>query len=165
MKLKEIKLGKFNILDISIFIIIALFIGIFAFNKLNVQNESGNIVTSNANQSTFSYTILVEGLSESSRDMFRIGDDVYDKVSNVYIGKIANLEITPAKGLIDKNNGEIIESTVPGKIDVKIGVETNGTIKNGEYLANDLIRIMVGNLKQIKTKYVMCMGTILDIEM
>lgn len=163
MKLSEIKLGKLNVLDIAILGVIVLFIGIFAVNKLGDTNE--NVVESASTSTNFSYTITIESLSDTSADMFRVGDEVYDKVSNVYIGKISSLEINDAIGLIDKDNGEIVEATVPGKIDVKLDIETNGTIKNGEYLANDLIRIMVGNSKQIKTKYVMCMGTITEIDM
>ena len=77
-----------------------------------------------------------------------------------------NLEISSkeAKEFIEKNNGEIIEAKMPGKIDAKLTIETNGTIKYGEYLANDSTRIMVGNLKAIKTKYLMCTGTITGIE-
>ena len=163
MKLSEIKLGKLNVLDIAILGVIVLFIGIFAVNKLGDTNE--NVVESASTSTNFSYTITIESLSDTSADMFRVGDEVYDKVSNVYIGKISSLEINDAIGLIDKDNGEIVEATVPGKIDVKLDIETNGTIKNGEYLANDLLRIMVGNSKQIKTKYVMCMGTITEIDM
>ena len=120
MKLSEIKLGKLNVLDIAILGVIVLFIGIFAVNKLGDTNE--NVVESASTSTNFSYTITIESLSDTSADMFRVGDEVYDKVSNVYIGKISSLEINDAIGLIDKDNGEIVEATVPGKIDVKLDI-------------------------------------------
>lgn len=164
MKLKEIKLGKLNILDIAIILIIIVFIGIFIFNKISTSTDTNsNIINSNI-VTTFKYNFLIENLSETSKNMIKIGDEVYDKVSNVNIGKIANIEIMDAKDFIEKSNGEIIEAKTPGKIDVKLTIETNGEIKNGEYLANNLIRIMVGNLKPIKTKYLMCSGTVVGIE-
>ena len=164
MKLNEIKLGKLNLLDLAILFVIIVFVGIFASNHLHV-NEKNSIETGNANVSNkFMYTILIEGLSDTSKEMLQVGDDVYDKISNTYIGKIAELEITEAQGLLEKVNGEVIHSTIPGKIDVRMKVQTDGTVKNGEYLANGLIRIMVGNLKQIKTKYLMCSGTIVEME-
>lgn len=162
MKLNEIKIGKLNILDLAIILIIIIFIGIIILNKIDVYDDSGTVVVNP--ETTFRYTFFVENLSETSKDMLKIGDGVYDKITNVWIGKITNLEITEAKEFIEKNNGEIIEAKMPGKIDAKLTIETNGTIKYGEYLANDSTRIMVGNLKAIKTKYLMCTGTITGIE-
>lgn len=163
MKLKEIKLGKLNLLDLGIIVILLAFIGVFAINHLKTQKEG---VTTGANgaSTSFCYTFCVEGLSDTSEQMLQVGDEVYDKVANTYIGKIKELEIQPAQGLIEKENGEIVEAEIPRKIDVKMVIETEGTIKNGEYLANGLIRILVGNVKQIKTKYLMCSGSVTAIE-
>ena len=164
MKLNEIKLGKLNLLDLAILFVVIVFVGIFASNHLQA-NEKNSIEAGNTNVSNkFIYTILIEGLSDTSKEMLQVGDEVYDKISNTYIGKIAELEITEAQGLLEKLNGEVIHSTIPGKIDVRMKIQTDGMVKNGEYLANGLIRIMVGNLKQIKTKYLMCSGTIVEME-
>jgi len=164
MKLSEIKLWKFNVVDITIILLVIIFAGIFGISYIK-SNDDGVVAVGNNSASTkFAYTISVEGLSKTSAEMFKIGDDIYDKVSNTYIGKIVELEITDAKGVLEKENGEAILTNVPGKIDVKLKIETEGNIKNGEYLANGLIRIMVGNFKEIKTKYVMCFGTVSSIE-
>ena len=158
MKLSEIKVWKFNIFDLSIIAVIVIFAIILVTSKINITADNA-IVAGNTNISTkFSYTIFIEGLSETSEKMLKVGDDVYDKVSGTHIGKISQLKITKAKGFLEKDNGEVILADVPGKIDVELIVETDGTIKNGEYLSNGLIRIMVGSLKEIKTKYLMCYG-------
>jgi len=164
MKLSEIKLGKLNVFDMAIILVVVVFAVIFVGVHSNNMDENSVTAGSNSVANKFSYTILVEGLSDTSAEMLQIGDDVYDKISNTYIGKISKLEIEEAQGLLEKENGEVIRATLPGKIDVRMTIETDGTIKNGEYLANGLIRIMVGNQKQIKTKYLMCMGTIASIE-
>lgn len=163
MKLSEIKLGKLNVLDIAILFVVLVFLILFISHRTTINENSIEAGTSSVG-SKFTYEIMVEALSESSKDMLRVGDEVYDKVSNTYIGKIAELEIVEAQGLLETENGEVIRSKIPNKIDVKMKIETEGTIKNGEYLANGLIRIMVGNQKQIKTKYLMCMGTISSID-
>lgn len=164
MKLNEVKIGKLNVLDLGIILIVLAFVGVFVSQKIEAS-EVNSVEAGNTNVSSqFTYTILVEGLSDTSSEMIKVGDDVYDRISNTYIGKIKELEITPAQGLLEKTNGEMIRSTVPGKIDIRMKVETEGTIRNGEYLANGLIRIMVGNLKEIKTKYLMCSGTIVEME-
>ena len=163
MKLKEIKLGKLNVLDISIIFVIIVFAFIFVGYR-NTESENSVAAGSTNVSSKFVYEISIESLSETSREMLQVGDEVYDKISNTYIGKISELEIVEAQGLLETESGEVIRATVPGRIDVKMKIETEGTVKNGEYLANGLIRIMVGNQKQIKTKYLMCMGTISSIE-
>ena len=164
MKLNEIKIWKLNILDLIIVLIIVIFAGTFAVSHIN-SNDNAAIATGNNNVGTkFTYTISVEGLSSTSKEMLKVGDDVFDKVSGTYIGKITKLEITDAEGVLEKESGEVILAKIPGKIDIKLVIETDGIIKNGEYLANGLIRIMVGNLKEIKTKYLMCFGTVSSIE-
>lgn len=163
MKLSEIKLGKLNVLDMAILFVVFVFLVLFISHKTFTNDNTIEAGTSSVG-SKFTYEITIEALSNTSKDMLRIDDEVYDKVSNTYIGKISELEIVNAKGLLETANGELILTELPNKIDVKMKVETEGTIKNGEYLANGLIRIMVGNQKQIKTKYLMCMGTISSIE-
>jgi hypothetical protein len=163
MNLKEIKLRKLNLLDIILVLVIVIFVGVFVITHFK-SSEDGTVVTGNNSvNTTFTYTISVNGLSDTSREMIRSGDEVYDKVSNTYIGKIVEVNIKEAQGTLEKENGEIILASMPGKIDVDLTVETNGTVKNGDYLANGLIRIMVGNFKEIKTKYIMFSGTVSSI--
>ena len=155
MNLKNIKIGKLNILDIVIILVIAVFIGVFAFSKIN-SSDNNAVATGNSSvNSKFTYTISVKGISETGKDVIKIGDEVYDKVSSTYIGKIVDLNITEAKGVLEKDNGEMLVKNIPGKIDIDLKIETDGTIKNGDYLANGLIRVLVGNFKEIKTKYIM----------
>ncbi len=164
MNLKEIKLGKLNLLDITLVLVIVIFVSVFAVTHFKAS-EDGTVTTgTNSVNTNFTYTISVNGLSDTSKEMIRSGDEVYDKVSNTYIGKIVEVNIKEAQGTLEKDNGEIILATMPGKIDVDLKVETNGTVKNGDYLANGLIRIMVGNFKEVKTKYIMFSGTISSIE-
>ena len=164
MKLNKIKIGKFNVLDIVIILIVIIFVGGFAISHIKT-NDDGTVATGNSSVSTkFTYTISISNLADTSPKMIEIGDEIYDKVSNTCIGKIVEVETTEALGLIETENGEIIEKTMPGRVDVNLKIETDGTVKNGEYLANGLIRIMVGNFREIKTKYLMCSGTISSID-
>lgn len=164
MNLKEIKLGKLNLLDITLVLVIVIFVGVFAVTHLKGSEDGTITAGNNSVNTTFTYTISVNGLSDTSREMIRSGDEVYDKVSNTYIGKIVGVDIKEAQGALEKDNGEVVLASMPGKIDVDLKVETNGTVKNGDYLANGLIRIMVGNFKEIKTKYIMFSGTVSSIE-
>lgn len=164
MKLSEIKLWKLNAFDLLLILVIIIFVGAIGITHIT-SNNSDVVQAGNSNLGTkFTYTISINNLAETSADMLKVGDDVYERVSNTYIGKISKLDIREAKGNLETASGDIILATLPERIDVDITIETDGTIRNNEYLANGLIRIMVGNLKEIKTKYVMCSGTVSSID-
>ena len=95
--------------------------------------------------------------------MIKVGDELFDKVSNSKIGIITNLKVEPAVGVIEGIEGTIIQAEMPNKIDVDITVETEGKMQNGEYVANGLIRILVGQTKQVKTKYWMASGFVTEV--
>lgn len=163
MKMSEIKVGKCNVLDLSILFVLIVFLGVMLYGRIQATNE--NLASESTTSSTsFTYTIEIKNLASTSAEVLREGDEVYERTSNTMIGKISHLEITQAQGLLEKTNGEIITSPLPNRIDVKMTIQTDGTIRNGEYLANGLIRILVGNFKEIKTKYLMCAGTIISLD-
>jgi len=113
---------------------------------------------------TFNYKIYVEDLSATSKPAFHVGDEVYDKMSNAYLGRIVEFEFRPFRKQLQGFDGTTTLSEVPNKIAVMITVNTEGELKNGEYLANGLTRIQGGSFKTIKTDYIMCSGMIMDIE-
>lgn len=155
----KIKIGKLNIFDIVVLIII-IFCVLFAIIKFLPQRNNENVV---GKTNEFSYVIRVEGISNTSAEMIKVGDELFDKVSNTKIGKIANVKVEPAKVLFEDTDGQITRVEMPTKIDLEITVETNGKVENGEYIANGLIRILVGQTKEVKTKYWMASGVVIKI--
>ena len=155
----KIKIGKLNLFDIIVIAIVLLCI-IFMVIKFWPQNSDSNITEQN---NKFSYVVRVEGISATSADMIKVGDELFDKVSNSKIGIITNLKVEPAVGVIEGIEGTIIQAEMPNKIDVDITVETEGKMQNGEYVANGLIRILVGQTKQVKTKYWMASGFVTEV--
>lgn len=156
----KIKIGKLNIFDIVVIILIVFCIALVLF-KFIPQNANGD-VSEKANK--FTYIVRVEGISETSKDMIKVGDELFDKVSSSNIGKITEIKVEPAKVLFQDTDGTISKLEMPTKIDVELTVETEGKVANGEYTANGLIRILVGQTKQIKTKYWMASGIITNIK-
>lgn len=155
----KIKIGKLNLLDIVIIVLLVLCIA-FAVFKFIPKN---NAITGEEQSNTFSYTIRVEGISDTSADMIKVGDNIYDKVTNTKIGTITDLKIEPAMGIFEGADGKIIKAEMPGKIDVDITAETDGKVQDGEYIANGLIRILVGQTKEVKTKYWMASGFVTKV--
>lgn len=155
----KIKIGKLNLLDIIIILLLILCVIFVVFKFIPDSNTTSGEEKNNI----FSYIIRVEGISNTSADMLKVGDDIYDKVTNTQIGKITDLNIQPAKGTIEGTDGKIIKAEMPNKIDVDITVKTDGKVQNGEYIANNLIRILVGQTKEVKTKYWMATGFVTQV--
>lgn len=158
--MNKIKIGKLNIFDIVVIALIVCCIILVLFKFIPKSANGG--VSEKTNK--FSYVVRVEGISETSRDMIKVGDELFDKVSNSNIGKITEIRVEPAKGFFQDTDGTISKLEMPTKIDVELTVETDGKVANGEYTANGLIRILVGQTKQVKTKYWMASGVIISIK-
>ena len=73
------------------------------------------------------------------------------------------MKIEPALGIIEDLDGKYIKAEMPNKIDVEITAKTEGKVQNGEYIANGLIRILVGQTKEVKTKYWMASGFVTEV--
>lgn len=160
--MKNIKIWKFNIFDFAIIGVILLLILIVVIKLLPVNFAGNSIQTSTSQQ--FTYEIFFEGLAETTGEMIKVGDRLFDKTSSTYIGDIVEIKIDDAVVDLEKVNGEIVTSKMPGKINITLTVQAAGTIKNDrEYLANGLIRTLVGQTKEVKTKYVMASGIVTNI--
>lgn len=156
----KIKIGRLNIFDIVVIALIICCI-ILVLLKFIPQNMSSDM-TEKSNK--FSYVVRIEGISKTSEDMIKVGDELFDKVSNSNIGNITEIKVEPSKVLFQDTDGTISRIEMPTKIDVELTVEAEGKTTNGEYIANGLIRILVGQTKQIKTKYWMASGVITNIK-
>ena len=163
MRIEEIKIWKFNLLDM--FIIFAVVVAILMF----LNNKQSNAVTSTVSGETaeikdskFTYVVQIKELSETTGDMIKQGDKLFDKASGTEMGVIKEVKIVPTQSGLLMNNGQIVTRSMPGKIDIYLTVEAEGRAANGELVANNLIRILVGSFKALKTKYTMFSGTIVD---
>lgn len=160
--MKDIKIWKFNIFDIAIICLVVLLFIVVLVKTLPTNIANSSIQTSTSEQ--FVYEILFEGLAETTGEMIKVGDKLFDKTSSTHIGDIIDVKVEDANVSLEKSNGEIVVSKMPGKVNITLTVQANGTIKNNrEYLANGLIRTLVGQTKEVKTKYVMASGIVTSI--
>ena len=115
--MKNIKIWKFNIFDLAIIGVILLLILIVVIKLLPVNFAGNSIQTSTSQQ--FTYEIFFEGLAETTGEMIKVGDRLFDKTSSTYIGDIVEIKIDDAVVDLEKVNGEIVTSKMPGKINDK----------------------------------------------
>ena len=161
MRLEEIKIWKFNLLDM--FIAFAIVVAILMF----FNNKQSNAITPTSGDeeikdSKFSFVVEVKELSTTTGEMIKSGDKLYDKASGTEMGTITKVDIKPANSGLLLNNGQIVKKEMPDKIDLYLTVEAEGRTNNGELIANNLIRVLVGSFKALKTKYVMFSGTVIE---
>lgn len=152
--------GKISVIDILV-IIVAIFMLKIVYDKFDYStNRTSSQIIS---KQEFEYTAKIKKISPKTVDMLKIGDEVYDNTSSTMIGKITDIQYETAKYEFEGNDGKVYLKEYPGKVDVTLKIKTDGTIKDGEYLANNLIRILIGENKIIKTKYVKIEANIIDI--
>ncbi len=158
--------GIISIIDLLVVIVAALILKT-AFDKLNVFNGSiSNVsIDSESQVKEFEYTAKIRRISSTSIDMLKVDDEVYDKTSGTMIGYITGVSYERAKYEFEAEDGNIYMKEYPEKVDVTLTIKAYGSKKDGQYLANNLIRILVGENKMIKTKYVEFEANIIDIKM
>lgn len=152
--------GKLNIIDVILLIIIlVILVGIVI--KLTDKDVASSITNPS---DVFEYTMQIKNVRYTTPNVLKVGDVVYDKVSGKEIGKIVNVISQIAQIDMELFNGSIEKREIENKVDIVLSIETNGTIKNNEYLANGLIKILKGSNLVIHTKYLEVMGVITDIK-
>lgn len=153
--------GKISIVDIVVVLILVVVVANVITTYTKVNKENGNV--GNTSSITFEYDIKFEYVRPTTGEILQVGDAVFDKVSGTEIGEITSVVATNSMQQFNSLDGTITQKEIDGKADILITVKTKGSIKNSEYMANDLIRILIGKNIEIKTKYVDVAGTILDI--
>lgn len=150
---------KFNIIDISVIILVLILVlaATVKFRNYNKTNDE------TAKIDTIDYKIKISNVRNYTVDAFVIGDTVYDNQTNVEIGKIIEKEVTDAKGYEVIKSGKIVETKVPNKYDLVLVIETQGTIDNSGYFANRSVELKVGSEKIIETLYAKSTGIITEI--
>ena len=128
------------------------------------EEASGEVILPKSSENNFTYYVTINDIAETSKEAISIGDEIYDKSSSAYLGKIVDAEFSVSERQIETDKGEIILAEVPGRLDVKLKITTDGQIKNGEYMANGITRIIVGGFKSLKTDYILFSGMITDID-
>ena len=151
---------KINILDISVVIIIILlvFATVIKFRNYNVDTNE------NSSLENIQYEVRIGNIREYTANAFEIGDKLYDSQTNVVIGKIIDKKIEPHYAYEKLSTGKLVKVEMPEKYNLKLVVETEGSVTEEGYYANRSVELKVGSDKQIETLYVKTTARITDIE-
>lgn len=114
---------RFNIIDaVLVLAILAIFAGVFMRSgfkdKFSQRFEKGEI----------EYTFVINSIRESSEKCFQNGKKIYSQATQKEIGQITSFEVRPAQAYVEMDNGEILKSTISGRIDVIVTARVAGSI-------------------------------------
>ncbi len=143
---KGLKIGIADIL------IVAFFIGVFCGVYYFLNNRSKT--QKSTEHSSVRVTLEVKKARDGLFEAITVGDEIYEKVNNIYLGKIVDKSITEAKEYTtDSINGIMKEEIVPQRYDITVTFEGPPS----EYSK-------IGHELSAKGKGFMCNGYIIGLE-
>lgn len=113
--------GKVNIIDVLIilFIVAVVVLGVLKYTK-----EKGPVF---ANQNTdIELDILFREMYGDFEDELNVGEPLFDNTSGQYLGEIVDKQLKPAVKEVERADGSIVVSEVPGRWDIYITVACKG---------------------------------------
>lgn len=113
--------GKISIVDIAI-IVVAILAVVVVASKVAQPIRSG----SSEKGDTIHYTVQVKKIRDASFNAVHKGDNLYDKETGAYVGKITAKEKAPATDLVQKTDGSYVTAEIPERYDMTITIEVNG---------------------------------------
>ena len=151
-------MGKFNVIDIAVILLIIVAIIGFA---VRFKSSSTPAVTSDVH---FKYVVKVEGVRKFTADALKKHGVVTDKRALEYVGEVVDVEVKDATTTAIMADGSIINATLPDRYDCYISVEANGRESEDGYILKDTTELSIGRNIDFITKYVHTSGTIESIE-
>jgi len=147
--------GKINLFDIAILllIIILLVAGVSKFKTFNqtVDSNSAGKIT---------YTLVISNVRPYTVDAFQSGDNVFDNLTDINIGRIIDVQSRDARIIKSLENGKTIIAQNEYKKDIILTIETPGSSTSNAYFANKSVELKVGSEKTIDTLYATTLGKI-----
>lgn len=118
MKLKKI---KFNAIDFIILIVV-----IAAVLAIALRSGLKDSLVAMRSNETIVYTIKINNLQKESFEMLEIEDKLFSQKDDRYLGTIVGKNSRPAETYIILNNGEIVKTYIPDRLDIFLTIECVG---------------------------------------
>ncbi len=151
------KFGKMNIFDfIVIFLLVVLVFGVFAKFVIFSKDKQQRV--------EITYDILVKSVKQETIDAFEIGQSVYERANNYYIGEITSLKSEEATDLMETLDGKIIEAPVENRCNLIISVKAEGIEDQNGLVSVNKCKIFDGKDINFDTQKNRCNGTFRNMQ-
>lgn len=141
--------GKISIVDIIVVLAIVIAAAGVYFKFFGSAKESM------ATDCTFYYTMKVEGIRDNNAEALKesIGSKLgVNEKSPANMGEIISVDITPAVGIIEKDDGTVVKADMLDKYDALITVKNNGKMTSTGYFTPELREVSAGANYSVYTK-------------
>jgi len=149
--------GKISIIDLFV-IIIAILLIIVVSLKTGLNKSEGAA----SSGSPVRYTLRITGSTVDCSSILKPGDTVYSS-DGPAVGTIVSVTVSPAKVTSANSKGEYVTSTVDGKYDADVVIETLAAETGGRYIVGNVWEINAGTLRNYFTKYYSFSAAITEI--
>ncbi len=149
--------GKVSIVDIIVVLLL-----IFAIVGAYFRFYGGNskVVTNNQE---FYYTISINNIRENNMKSLQnsIGTQfcLAGKIKST-MGELTDIEVSNAKGTVEKTDGTIVVSEIPERFDVKLTLKVVGNVNENGYYTPETYEICAAKEYNIKNIYCCVKGAV-----
>ncbi|MGI6485976.1 MAG: DUF4330 domain-containing protein [Thermoanaerobacterales bacterium] len=157
MKLIDGKGKVFGIINIIDLIVVLLVIAVVARFAMSTTSSPLTVETKN-----IEVVLQVKDVRDATANVIKEGDIVRETKTNVILGKVTKVDVTPAQTLVETADGRVVDYPNPVLKDVSITVVGTGTAgENAIVLGNSEIRI--GTSLTVKTNLYSVISTVVEI--
>lgn len=139
--------GKINLIDILLLIVVI----ILASVVYNVAFKSETTVNLGAKYYTTQYIVKMDDLPIGASDYLKIGADVYDNETNVFVGKLTDFE--SGDYIMIKANRELnefVETKIPNRETVYATIEVDVSDQGSDLITSNNYFVKVGKYMSIR---------------
>ena len=150
--------GKVSIIDLAILLIVilvALGVGYkVVLSRTIVSGDFKNVV----------YETKVSSIRQVSVDKLKVGDEVYDDLTDAPLGKILDVKVENAKDYIRKQDGSVVRADKPDAFDVILTVSAKANPLDYGYMVYNKTRVVPGGELKIKGNMIVLESRVISIE-
>ncbi len=151
--------GRINIIDLCVILVIIAAIGVTVFKfKFSAHSDVS------ASNGTVTYTVTTNGVRDFTVKQFKVGDKMYDKENDKYMGDVVSVSSEPAMDYITCADGSIKYVVMPERYDLTVVVSSPARINGEEIITSGGKQIFLNQKGMYYTQTVMTNSRITAVE-
>ncbi len=156
----EKKRARLNSADLMIFLLCVLCIAGMVFRFVVVDKIEKDAAAQSA-----TVTMLIEGVSETSREYFSDSAEFYLEDGTTVLGTVSTVSSSPSPVYIYEEDGTITKmDSVNGRVDIKVELSVSGVMSESGFMLGGTTYIAPNMTLPIKTSMLSVSALIMDIK-
>lgn len=119
--------------------------------------------TKNLSATKIEYAVELKGVRDYSVKALQKAGNVYDPKLKKQMGTIVDVSVADAIGEKETAAGVAVKAPIPGRYDVTLTIQTEGSVGESSYYSAASNELCVGKIYEMYTKWSSCYGTIRQV--